>query len=40
MRIGDHASAFDHMLVQARPPKSSIEAVGGSALEAAHDVGE
>jgi tetratricopeptide (TPR) repeat protein len=37
--VGDHEAAFDHVVVQTRA-KSSVEAAGGSAEEAAHDTGE
>jgi tetratricopeptide (TPR) repeat protein len=37
--IGDHATAFDHVVVVAHP-HSSVEAAGGTAEEAAHDNGD
>lgn len=37
--VGDHNAAFDHVVVQARA-KNSVEAVGGTPEEAAHDLGD
>ncbi len=40
-RIGDRASSFDHRPAPpVTPPKSSVEAVGGTAEEAARDFGD
>jgi len=39
-RIGDHEAAFDHVVVRAPRAKSSVEAAGGTAEEAAHDFGD
>jgi tetratricopeptide (TPR) repeat protein len=39
VRIGDHAAAFDHIKL-GPPPKTSLEAVGGTAEEAARDTGD
>jgi tetratricopeptide (TPR) repeat protein len=39
LRLGDHAAAFDHLKV-GPPPKSSVEAVGGTAEEATRDFGD
>jgi tetratricopeptide (TPR) repeat protein len=38
--IGQRAIAFDHAQPAARPPRTSIEAVGGSAEEASRDHGD
>jgi tetratricopeptide (TPR) repeat protein len=38
--VGQRAAAFDHKAAAARPPRNSVEAVGGTAEEAASDRGD